>query len=178
MSAEKKDDCYGKLIDRMMGSKCKDPAPTPAPDPAPAPAPTEPVECKAVPCTSVPCTSVPCTSTPCGKCKGKVVEKKVIQKVPVYVDKIKYIDREKTVEKEKIVEKVVNNKNEIYFLVGTGPDALNYKMEGRDGRDIQLRKEYGIFFGIGYDRLVTDSISLGVGVMSNESYFGKAGVHF
>ena len=175
MAAEKKDDCFGKVIDRLVGNKCKGKE---EPAPAPAPAPAEPVECKTVPCTAVPCTSVPCT--PCAKAKDRIVEKKVTVtknvNVPVYVDKIKYVDREKTV--EKTVEKSVNKKNELYLLVGTGPDALNYQMQGRDGRDIQLRKEYGIFFGIGYDRLVTDSLSLGVGVMTNESYFGKAGFHF
>jgi hypothetical protein len=112
-----------------------------------------------------------CTSC---KPKTKVVEKivtveKVVEKVVEKpVDRVIVVERKVLVQKKQKKQK----KNRVSLMGGIGPSYLSYHGSN------QVDLERGAVGGAMYQRLVTDSVSLGVQVQTNQTVLGTVGLDF
>jgi hypothetical protein len=103
--------------------------------------------------------------------RTKVVEKVVEKPVPVVKEVVKVVDRPVPVHVTKTVVKRVQKKNRISVLGGTGPTDL-------DVTPLEARLERGLVFGVQYQRMLSEDLSIGVQVQSNETVLGSVGIDF
>jgi len=108
----------------------------------------------------------------CCKPKVKIVKKiveveKIVEKI---VEKPVYINR--VVEVEKIVIKKVQKKNRVSLVVGVGPTHLDNPVPGR----VDLLR--GPVGGLQYQRSVSESWSIGIQGLTNQSLLGMVGYEF
>ncbi len=81
--------------------------------------------------------------------------------------------------KHKIIEKTIVKKprrNRIKLLAGLGLQGVDAERISR--LSAQAQADRGFIFGVGYDRLITDKISIGIQVQSNKSALGSVGFDF
>ncbi len=112
----------------------------------------------------------------CCEHKPKIVYKTVVKKVPVVVEKTVVTEKVVLVDKPVIKEKIVvlkqkAKKNRISLLGGTGPSRLE-----KEGNEARLIREP--IAGLQYQRMLGNSLSIGVQVQTNESVLGSVGFDF
>ena len=109
----------------------------------------------------------------CPKVRTKVVTKTVEKPVPVIVtqEKVVPVRVPVPVQVTRTLVKKVQKKNRLSVLGGSGPTKLSVTPS-------EARLERGAIIGAQYQRLVTESISLGVQVQSNETVLGSVGIDF
>ena len=73
-----------------------------------------------------------------------------------------------------VIHRTVAAKNRLMGMVGRGPDDLNASYNG----SYHFSVGYGIIAGMGYSRLIDESMSLGVIGLSNGTFLGTMGVDF
>lgn len=119
--------------------------------------------------------SAECCPSRCDQPKPKVITRiKTVEKlVPVVVEKevVKFVDRPVPVRVTQTVVKRVQKKNRVSVLGGAGPTRLSIASS-------EARLERGPVFGAQYQRMVTEGISVGVQVQSNETVLGSVGFDF
>lgn len=105
--------------------------------------------------------------------KTKTVEKIVEKPVPFVVEKevVKVVDRAVPVRVVQTIYKKVQKKNRISALGGTGPTKV-------DVVPTEVRLERGPVFGVQYQRMMGDTLSVGVQVQSNQTVLGSVGIDF
>ena len=107
------------------------------------------------------------------KYRTKVVEKVVEKPVPFVVEKevVKVVDRPVPVRVTQTIVKKVQKKNRISALGGTGPTRVSVTSS-------EVRLERGPVFGVQYQRMLGEDLSVGVQVQSNETVLGSVGIDF
>ena len=114
-----------------------------------------------------------CAANPC-KQKTKVVTKTVVveKQVPVVVEVEKKVYVDRVVEKRVVVVKKVQKKNRISLLGGLGPTRID---RHQDDRVDLIRGPVG---GLMYQRLLNESLSIGVQGQTNQTVLGTVGYDF
>lgn len=92
-------------------------------------------------------------------------------KKPKVVYKTKYVKSEPKV----IVKKAELNKNRLRLLGGYGPDGVSAEQQGPH---VVAYEEKGMVIGVGYDRLITDEVSVGGQILNNSTYMLSIGLDF
>lgn len=105
--------------------------------------------------------------------RTKVVEKVVEKPVPVIVEqeRVKVVPQMIPVKVTQTVYRKVQKKNRISLLGGTGPTRVSTTQS-------EVRLERGAIVGAQYQRMLGDSLSVGVQVQSNETVLGSVGLDF
>jgi hypothetical protein len=105
--------------------------------------------------------------------RTKVVEKIVEKPVPVIVEqeRVKVVPQMVPVKVTQTVYRKVQKKNRISLLGGTGPTRVSTTQS-------EVRLERGAVVGAQYQRMLGDSLSVGVQVQSNETVLGSIGLDF
>jgi outer membrane biosynthesis protein TonB len=115
----------------------------------------------------------------CPKVKTKVITKTVEKPVHVFVEKpvvvekevVKVVDRPVPVRVTQTVVKKVQKKNRINALAGMGPTNISITQS-------TVNLERGLILGVQYQRMLDDSLSIGIQVQSNETTLGIVGIDF
>jgi hypothetical protein len=111
-----------------------------------------------------------CAAKPCKpKTVTKVVEKIVEKPVIVPVEKIVYVDR---VVEKKVEVKAKRKKNRVSLLAGVGPTRLDRYSETR----VDLIR--GPVGALQYQRLLNDTLSIGLQGQTNSTILGVVGLDF
>ena len=83
---------------------------------------------------------------------------------------------EKFTEVERLVEVPVYNKNRISLMAGNGPkDGLNRSVSTTL---VDIESRVGAVGGLQYQRLITDTVNLGIQGQTNKSFFLSIGLDF
>ena len=103
----------------------------------------------------------------------KVVEKIVEKPIIVEQDRVQVVKQAVPViiTKTVTVYKRIQKKNRISLLGGTGPTKVSVTSS-------EVRLERGAVVGAQYQRMVGESLSLGVQVQSNQTVLGSVGLDF
>jgi hypothetical protein len=115
-----------------------------------------------------------CPKTEC-QAKPKVITRtKVVEKpVPFIVEqeRIKVVQQMVPVKVTQTVYRKIQKKNRVNLLGGIGPARLSTTSS-------EARLERGAIVGAQYQRMIGDSLSVGVQVQSNETVLGSVGLDF
>ncbi len=105
--------------------------------------------------------------------KTKVVEKIVEKPVPFVVEKqvVQVVEQRIPIHITNTVYKKIQKKNRLSVLGGTGPTRINMTQT-------EVRLERGAVFGVQYQRMLSDSLSIGIQGQSNETVLGSIGLEF
>jgi len=116
-----------------------------------------------------------CPKPECQQSKPKIITRtKVVEKpVPVIVEqeRVKVVSQMVPVKVTQTVYRKVQKKNRISLLGGTGPTRVSIAQS-------EVRLERGVIVGAQYQRMLGDSLSVGVQVQSNETVLGSVGLDF
>jgi hypothetical protein len=108
-------------------------------------------------------------------CKPRIITKTVTVEKPVITEKVVVVEKptikERVIVKEQIVVKKVYKKNRVSLLAGSGPTRLE-----KDSPKVNLLREP--VGGIQYQRMFSNSFSIGVQVQTNETVLGSVGIDF
>lgn len=105
--------------------------------------------------------------------KTKVVEKIVEKPVPFVVEKqvVQVVEQRIPIHIINTVYKKIQKKNRLSVLGGTGPTRINMAQT-------EVRLERGTVFGVQYQRMLSDNLSIGIQGQSNETVLGSIGLEF
>jgi hypothetical protein len=113
----------------------------------------------------------------CPRTITKVIEKKVPE-IKI-VKETKIVEKPVIVTKEVVVTKEVPAKFPKYNISAIGGFGDNgFKTVIYNKTDYEFKKDYGLIIGIQGQRFFDNNFSLGVGALSNDSYFGSIGYSF
>lgn len=101
----------------------------------------------------------------------KVVEKIVEKPVPFIVEKEVIYKELVPVEVTKTIYKKIQKKNRISVLGGSGPTHLSLV-------PTEARLERGTVFGVQYQRMLGNTLSIGIQGQSNQTVLGSIGLDF
>jgi hypothetical protein len=91
--------------------------------------------------------------------------------VIVEQERVKVVPQMVPVKVTETVYRKVQKKNRISLLGGTGPTRLSTTKS-------EVRLERDVIVGAQYQRVLTDSLSVGVQIQSNETVLGSIGLDF
>lgn len=107
----------------------------------------------------------------CPKVRTKVVTKVVEKPVIVEQEKVVVVKQDVPYVMTRTLVKKVQKKNRVSLLGGSGPTKVVVTSS-------DVRLERGAVVGAQYQRMVGDSLSIGVQVQSNETVLGSIGLDF
>lgn len=107
----------------------------------------------------------------CPKVRTKIVTKVVEKPVIVEKEKVVVVKQDVPYVMTRTFIKKVQKKNRISFLGGTGPTKVSATSE-------EVRLERGAVVGVQYQRMLGDSLSVGIQVQSNQTVLGSIGIDF